>query len=215
LAEVILGGRAPATWVVLNGTTCKSAADAESAINAPTVSTSGSGSDWKAQVGTVPKQEGGDDETVLAPGPWETEAPKDDIFAKYRLPACTGADKSTFSALGKPSDDAIYKANRRHENRHVTDDQIAFNQTIVGWDRKLQRAKSNGTTFKGTDAAKAEAALWRAMGGTPQETARRFSFLSRDKGADFHDTPKGGKLKTFHGKANPDCSASSVEVTSP
>src|SRR5262245_35570910 len=82
LAEVILNGSPPITVHVLNGTMLKTFADAESAIKAPTISTSGSGSAWKAKVDTVPKQEGGDDETVLAPGPWSTTAPKDDIGAK-------------------------------------------------------------------------------------------------------------------------------------
>jgi hypothetical protein len=215
LAEVILNGGGPVTWQMLNGTMLKTVADADSSINAPTISTSGPGSDRKAKVDTVPKQEGGDDETVLAPGPWNTTAPKDDLGAKYGLAACTGADDSTFSALGKPSDDAIYKANRRHEDHHVTDDRIAFSQTVVKWDKNLEKAKRKGTTFKGTDAAKAEAALWTAMGGTPKEIARRYRSLSGDKGTAFHATTKGGKLKTSHGKANPDCSASSVEVRNP
>jgi len=215
LAEVILNGGAPVTWQMLNGAMIKTIADAESSINVPTISTMGSGSNWKAKVDTVREQEGGDDETVLAPGPWTTTAPKDDIGAKYGLAGCSGSDDSTFSALGKPSDDAIYKANRRHEDHHVTDDKIAFSETVVTWDRKLEQAKRKRTKFKGTDADKAEAALWAAMGGTPKDIARRYRSLSGDKGDAFHATPKGGKLKTRYGKANPDCSASSVEVRSP
>jgi hypothetical protein len=215
LAEIVLNGGGGITWEMLNGTMLKTEADADSSINAPTTSTSGSGSDRKAKVDTVPKQEGGDDETVLAPGPWNTTAPKDDIGAKYGLAACSGADDSTFSALGKPSDDAIYKANRRHEDHHVADDKSAFSQTVVKWDKKLENAKKKGTTFKGTDAAEAEAALWAAMGGTPKEIARRYRSLSGDKGDEFHRTPKGGKLKPSRFRANPDCSASSVEVRSP
>jgi hypothetical protein len=215
LAEVILHGGAPVTWEMLNGTKLETPADAESAINAPTISTSGFGSDWKAKVDSVPKQEGGDDETVLAPGPWSTTAPKEDIRAKYRLAACDDTGDSEFSALGKPDNAAIYKANRQHENHHVTDDEVAFGQTVVKWDAKLEKAKKKGTTFKGTDAPKAEAALWTAMGGTPKEIARAYRSLSGDKGDAFHRTPKGGKLKPSGAKANPDCSASSVEVRSP
>jgi len=215
LAEVMLKGGAPITRETLNGTIIETIADAEGAINAPTISTKGSGSDWKATVVTVPKQEGGDDETVLAPGPWETTVPKEDVRAKYGLAACDDAGDSTFSALGKPDDGAIYKANRRHEDRHVADDKVVFSQTVVKWDEKLEKAKKKGTTFKGTDAPKAEASLWAAMGGTPKDIARRYRSLSGDKGDDFHRTPKGGKLKPSSFKANPDCSASSAEVRSP
>jgi len=215
LAEVMLKGGAPITKATLNGTIIETIADAESAISAPTILTSGSGSDWKAKVNAVPKQEGGDDETVLAPGPWSTTAPKQDIRAKYGLAACDDTGDSEFSALGKPDDAAIYKANRRHEDRHVADDKIVFSQTVVKWDEKLETAKKNGTTFKGTDAPTAEAALWAAMGGKPKEIALRYRSLSGDKGDEFHRTPKGGKLKPSRFKANPDCSASSAEVRSP
>ena len=78
-------------------------ADADSSVNLPTISTSASGKKWTAQVDTVPAQKGGDDETVLSPGPWSIVAPKDEVGTKFGLAACTGADDSTFSALGKPS----------------------------------------------------------------------------------------------------------------
>ena len=215
LAEVMLHGGAPITKPTLNGKIIETIADAENAITAPTISTSGSGSDWEAKVDTVPKQEGGDDETVLAPGPWITAAPKQDVRAKFGLAACDDTGDSDFSALGKPDDAAIYKANRKHEDRHVADDKVVFSQTIARWDGKLEKAKKKGTTFKGTDAPTAEGALWAAMGGKPKEMALRYRTLSGNKGDDFHGTPKGGKLKPSRFKANPDCSASSAEVRSP
>ncbi|HEX4707781.1 MAG TPA: DUF4157 domain-containing protein [Candidatus Udaeobacter sp.] len=215
LAEIVMNGGAPVTWHMLNGTMLKTEADADNSIEVPTLSTSGSGSDWKAKVDTVKKQEGGDDETVLAPGPWSTVVPKDDVGTKYGLAACSGADDSTFSALGKPSDNAVYKGNRRHEDQHVADDKASFEQTVVKWDKKLEKAKSKGTTFKSTDEGKAKDALWTAMGGTPQQVARKYRSLGFSKGTAFHATAKGGKMKPSNSKANPDCSISSVEIRNP
>jgi len=215
MAELIMNGGAPITWQMLNGTMLKTEADADSSINAPKLSTSGSGSKWKAKVDTVQKQEGGDDETVLAPGPWSTVVPKDDVGTKFGHAACSGSDDSTFSALGKPSDNAVYKGNRRHEDHHVADDKVVFEQTVAKWDKKLEKAKSKATTFKGTDAATAEAALWAAMGGTPQQVARKFRSLTLTKGTAFHAIAKGGKMSLSNPKANPDCSTSSVEVRNP
>lgn len=215
LAELIMNGGAPITWQMLNGAKLETVADADSSIIAPDISTSGSDKKWTAKVDTVPKQEGGDDETVLAPGPWNTTVSKDKVGTKYGFAACSGADDSTFSALGKPSDDAVYKGNRRHEDHHVKDDKVAFEQTVGKWDKKLEKAKSKGTKFSGEDADKAKAALWAAMGGTPKEIARAYRSLSLAKGGAFHKTVKGGTMKTSNAKANPDCSASSVEVRNP
>lgn len=214
-AEDSLSGGAPITWQMLNGKMLITEADADSSIKLPAISTGGSGSAWTAKVATVPAQEGADDETVLAPGPWSTVAPKADVGAKFGLAACAGAGNSTFSALGKPSDDAVYKANRRHEDHHVADDKVAFEQTVGKWDKKLEDAKSKVTEYKGTDAGKAEAALWAAMGGKPMEVARAYRNLSFTKGDQYHGTAAGGPMTTSNAKSNADCSTSSIEVTNP
>jgi len=166
-------------------------------------------------VDTVPAQEGADDETVLSPGPWSTVAKKADIGAKFGLAVCTGGGNSTFSAHGKPSDDAVYKANRRHEDHHVADDKVAFEETVVKWDKKLEEARSKGAKFQGTDAAKAEASLWAAMGGEPKKVARKYRTLSFTKGGQYHATAAGGPMSISNAQANADCSTSSIDVTNP
>jgi Domain of unknown function (DUF4157) len=214
-AEDSLLGGAPVTWQMLNGTMLKTEADADGSIKAPTLATSGSGTDFKSKVDTVPAQEGADDETVLSPGPWTKVAPKADIGARFGIAACTGDGDSTFRAIGKPSDDAVYKANRRHEDHHVADDKAAFEQTVGVWDKKLEEAKSKGSEFKGADAAKAEAALWTGMGGIPTKVARDYRSLSFTKGGAFHATAAGGPMVISNAKSSADCSTSSIDVTNP
>jgi hypothetical protein len=211
-AEIIMGGDSPVSWQMLNGTMLKTVAEADASIKQPTLTTAVG---WKATVDLVPAQTGSDDETVLSPGPWSTVVPKADVGAKTGIAACAGAGDSTFSAKGKPSDNSVYKANRRHENHHVADDKKAFKDTVGKWDKKLEKAKKKGTEFKGATEAAATAALWAAMGGTPEEVSRAYRTLSFTKGGDYHLKPKGGPMTTSNPVANADCSVSSEELRNP
>jgi hypothetical protein len=109
----------------------------------------------------------------------------------------------------------VYKANRRHEDHHVSDDKDAFDDAIGKWDKKLQEAKNKGTEFKGNSAAAATAALWTAMGNTPQNAARSYRQQSFDKGDAFHNTAAGGKMVPSNPVCNADCSTSGEDVTNP
>jgi hypothetical protein len=215
LADMAFGGGTPITWHMLNGTKLATEADADGAIKVPGVTTSGSGANWEAKVDTVPAQEGSGDETVLSPGPWTRVVTKAQAGAETGLAACTGAGNSTFSANGKPSDDAVYKANRRHENHHLADHQVAFNDAIGAWDTKLQDAKKNGTTFKGASAADATGALWTAMGGTPQNAARSYRNQGFAKGTAYHATAAGGPMTFANPASDATCSTCSEDVTNP
>jgi hypothetical protein len=215
LAEIALGGAAPITWHLLNGTKLETEADADGAIKVPGVTTSGAGTDWKAKVDTVPDQEGSGDETVLGPGPWTKVVTKVAAGGVTGLAACAGVGDSTFSARGKPSDDAVYKANRKHEDHHLADHEVAFNDEIGNWDKKVQDAKDKGTEFKGVSAAAATGALWAAMGNTPKGAARSYRSQGFSKGAAYHATATGGPMSLSNPAANADCSTSSVDVTNP
>jgi hypothetical protein len=220
-AETPFGGDNPITWHLLNGTKLQTPADADGAINVPHVttlalpSTGGPATNWMAKVDTVPAQVGSGDETVLGPGPWTKVVTKAAAGGVTGLPACTGAGNSTFSVHGKPSDDAVYKANRRHEDHHLADHKVAFDDAIGKWDKNLQDAKNNGTEFKGASAADATAALWTAMGNTPQNAARSYRAQGFAKGAAFHTTPAGGPMSLSNPVCNADCSTSAVDVTNP
>jgi Domain of unknown function (DUF4157) len=215
LADVILGGALPATWAVLNGKKLDAKSVADAAIKPPGVTTSGSGKHWTAKIGRVPDQEGGADETVLAPGPWAKTQPKATVRAALGLAACAGTGDTTFSAHGKPSDDAVYKANRNHEDHHVDDDKVAFDEAIEAWDAKVQEAKNKGTEFNGQTAAAATAALWAAMGNTPKDAAWAYATQASAKGTAYHTTAAGGKMSATNPAANTDCSTTSVDVTNP
>jgi hypothetical protein len=168
-----------------------------------------------AKVDTVPAQEGSGDETVLGPGPWSKVVTKAAAGGVTGLAACTGAGNSTFTAHGNPSDDAVYKANRRHEDHHLADHKAAFDDAIGKWDKKLQDAKSLGTEFKGASAVDATAALWTAMGNTPENAARSYRSQGLAKGAAFHATPAGGPMSLSNPVSNADCSTSGADVTNP
>jgi hypothetical protein len=205
----------PITWHLLNGTKLTDPANADAAIKVPAVTTTGTGTDWTAKVDSVPAQEGGADESVLSPGPWTLVITKAKAGSNTQLPACSGAGNSTFTAHGKPSDDSVYKANRRHEDHHVADHKVAFDDAIGKWDKKVQDAKDKGSAFKGGTAAAAIAALWTAMGNTPQNAARSYRSLGLSKGGDFHATPAGKAMVVSNPVCNADCSTSAVDITNP
>jgi hypothetical protein len=170
---------------------------------------------WAAAVDTVPEQEGSGDETVLSPGPWSVVTTKAKAGAVTNLPACAGAGNCTFSMHGKPTDDAVYKANRRHEDHHLADHKAAFDDAIGKWDKKVQDAKDKGTQFRGATADAATAALWTAMGNTPKTAAESYRQQGLDKGDAFHHTPAGGSMSRSNPVSNPDCSTAAMDVTNP
>ena len=201
-ADLVLSGTLPNTWPVLNGKSLQTT-DAAAAIKVPTVATSGSGTSWKAQVSTVPAQEGSADETVLHAGPWTRAVTKAAVRQATGLAACTGPGNSTFSVHGQKTDDAVSKANRRHEDRHVADDKTAFENTIVNWDKKVQEAKDKAVEFKGPSAGAATGALWAAMGNTPGSAATSYASQVNAAGKAYHATPAGGENVLFESPGQP------------
>ncbi len=214
-ATIINGTPTPVTRPVLNGTKLISLAAAAGAIKSPTVSTSKSGATWKAKVTVVPTNTGSFDETVLAKGPWNLVAPKATVGAKLGLAMCAGKGNTTFRAKGDPDDNSVFTANRGHEDKHASDQKVAFNATIVSWDTKVTNAKNKGTEFTGANAADATANLWAAMGGTPAQAGRSFRADCTTRGNAFHATPRGGPMTVASPKADKTCTTSSAKVKNP
>jgi hypothetical protein len=205
------------TWPTLNGSTFWSTADARRLLVKPTLSFASAASGGvNARVATVPTNTGSFDETVLAAGPWTTGVLKTAVGAKYpSLATCTGAGNSTFRAIGKPSDAAMFAANRRHEDHHAVDHRTAFNGSIVPWDTKLTAAQAAGTTYNGPTEADAVAALYAAMGGTPDQVADEFMNACQAAVIAYHGTAAGGPVTQSNPKASADCSTSSIDSTNP
>ena len=214
-AEVPFGGDRPKTWQLLNGTKLETSEDADQAIKVPTVTTTGAGKHWKAKIDNVPAQEGSGDESVIDSGPWTKKVTMAEAGAVTRLAACKGPGDSTFSEHGKPSDKEVYKSNRRHEDHHLVDHKVAFEDAIGRWDKKVQNAKDKGLEFEAASAAAATGVLWTAMGNTPQNAARSYRSQAFSKGDAYHKTPAGGPMVTSNPFSNADCSVSSLDVTSP
>ncbi|MEA2887490.1 MAG: hypothetical protein QOD11_1850 [Bradyrhizobium sp.] len=172
---------------------------------------------FDATVTAVAANLGSVDETVLGPGPWRRVVPKARIRALFRtLTQCTGAGNSNFRARGQPTDDAMFAANRRHENHHETDGLAAFNASVVPWDMRLTAANTAGRTFHGATDADARAALFAAMGGTPDQVNNAFLNAWIAAGAAFHGTPAGGDVgPPTDPTAAPDCSWSFARYHNP
>jgi hypothetical protein len=198
LADCVINGNAVGvTWPSLNGTQFWSAADAIAALHRPTLTTRAvAAGGFESEVDVVPVNTGSFDETVLARGPWRLNTTMAAVTAVVPgLPAaCNAGGNTRFRAYGNPSDSAMFAANRRHEDHHARDHRAAFNASIVPWDRRLRRAKRARRRFPGATAAAAEAALWAAMGGTPDQIGTAFFDGCLAAVVAFHGTARGGPV---------------------
>jgi len=215
LAERVLAGAgAGFTPPLLNGTQILSAATARAQIVRPTLGgrslDDGTTESWVNSVGT---NTGSYDETVLAPPPWSTVAPKATVGARLGLAACTGAGDTTFSAHGQPTDAARRTQNRNHEDLHAADHQTEFNNVIVPWDTRLTAAQTAQTKYPGATAADADAALWTAMGGTPDQIATNQNAAWIAANNRLHRTPQGRTAVASNPQSDATCTTSSVDVT--
>jgi hypothetical protein len=198
LADCVINGRAVGvTWPTLNGTQFWSGAEAGAAIQRPTLTTTAAATGgFESEVATVPTNTGSFDETVLARGPWRLNTTMAAVTAAVPglAAACNAGGNTRFRAYGNPSDSAMFAANRRHEDHHARDHRAAFNATITPWDRALRQARRARRRFPGPTAAEAEAALWAAMGGTPDQVATAFFDGCQAAVIAFHGTARGGAV---------------------
>jgi hypothetical protein len=216
--SVILGRDVGVTWPMLNGSTFWSTAATRRMLRKPRLSFARAAAGGvNASVARVPTNRGSFDETVLKAGPWRMRVRRATIGAMFpALGACTGAGNTTFRAIGDPSDAHMFTANRRHEDHHATDHETAFNGSIVPWDANLTAANTAGTTYHGANNAAARAALFAAMGGTPNQIADAYMNACAAAVVAYHGTAAGDPVGApTNPNANATCSTSSAEYHNP
>lgn len=158
---------------VLNGSEMDSADAAKAAIVAPTVETKAVGAGFEASVTVDPVNTGSFLMTLPTAGPWSTVTTKAKIKNEFGINECSGAGDTTFSINGDPDDASMLTNLEAHEDHHASDHEAVFNDVLVPWAEKITMAKDDGTKFAGNDGSAAEAALYAAMGGTPDEIATK------------------------------------------
>lgn len=221
VAGDLVNGFTPPT---LNGTTTLSIAAARGAINAPTLSgrsnEDGTVDTW---VQTVPTNTASFTMLLPSAGPWSTTTTKARVailFARVGLtvPAgCSTSGSTTFTINGQPSS-ADFVANvRTHEDLHAVDHETGFNSVTVPWDTNLQAAQVAGTEFSRASVADAEAALFSAMGGTPDQIAtnqfNEWIRLNNVLHAAGTTVATGGAATASNSAANATCATSSMDLT--
>ncbi len=213
--ELATGGSAGITVPVLNGSRFIGDAQAKAAIHKPDI---GGKSDptggVQCWVNTIPTNVGSFVENVMSNGPWSTVTTKANLGFRFGLPACVaaGSGNATFTAHGVPSDAAVAAANRRHENHHAADEQASFNEVVVPWDTAMTAAQSSQRKFAGADATACEAALFAAIGGTPDDIATNLWNSIGSKGDAFHSTPAGGPRVVTNATSDAGCNTATVDV---
>ncbi|MBM3235923.1 DUF4157 domain-containing protein [Candidatus Poribacteria bacterium] len=224
-AHVIAGNMdAGFTPPTLNGAQILSAAEAQKAMKVPIVLTvfNPVSMNMDSWVVSVPTNEASFTMRVPSNGPWSTTTTKANVAALFALlglaaqAGCATSGNTTFTVNGKPSDSAFAANVRTHENLHATDHQTGFKSITVPWDKNLQAAETAGTKFSGKTKVDAEAALFRAMGGTPNQiAAAQFAEWIRLNNVTHTGMTlaTGGPATPSNSAANKTCTTSSMDVT--
>jgi hypothetical protein len=226
LASHLISGRRDAGFTppTLNGAQILSAAAAIGAIKPPSIygqsNVDGTSTAW---VGTVDNNEASFTMQLPSGGPWSTVTPKVDanaLFTSIGFPAeaaCATAGNTRFRVKGQPSDAGLAANVTTHENLHAADHLSGFNDVIVPWDNKLEAAKTANTEFSGPTAADAEAALFTAMGGTPNQIAtkqhNKWIALNNATHAGKVTVATGGSVTPSNLVVNATCRRSSIDAT--
>ncbi len=172
------------------------------------------------RITALPTNEGSFTMTLPSAGPWQVATSKANVAARMTQlgltpPAtCTTGD-TTFSINGSPSDGDLVANTRTHEEHHAADHERVFNAVMLPWDAALTRVFNAGTTFQEANPTSCEAALYRAVGRTPDQVAN--SLWSGWIGANnaFHASAAGATATASNPMANADCTTSSIDVFHP
>jgi hypothetical protein len=175
----------------------------------------------ECQITAAPNNVGSFDMSLPTAGPWRvttTKANASALMTRLRLTppaACSTAGDTTFSINGSPSDADMVANLRRHEEHHATDHERAFNAVLVPWDNALTATLNAGTVFRGDNPTACEAALYRAVGGSPDDIATNLwnAWIGADRA--FHRSPAGATARPSNPQASADCSTSSIAVFHP
>ena len=182
------------TQPVLNGRTLYSDDAAVDVIDKPYIAgkTSATG-EAECWVSSVPTNKGSFEELVMKDPPWSYQTNKMMLAMRFRLIPCIKAESggAAFIVKGDPTDEEVAAGNLVHEDHHARDNERMFAATILKWDVELTKAYNSKQIFRGADITACEAALFKAMGGTPDQIAKNFFNACLDARDAFHASPAG------------------------
>ncbi|HKR22199.1 MAG TPA: hypothetical protein VJS17_06365, partial [Pyrinomonadaceae bacterium] len=97
----------------------------------------------------------------------------------------------TLQVRGLPTNQIFANLVETHEDVHVGDIEVAIDEILNPWDRRLSLFRNQGRQFEGMSEMTATARLYEAAGGTPRQIADRFVTRLRQLGMIFHNTDAG------------------------
>src|SRR5258708_2010375 len=228
LAASLLAGNFQAGFTppTLNGTPILSTADARGAIRRPTLggrsNADGTADAW---VQTVPTNEASFTMQLATNGPWFATQPKTTVAGLFAqlggagsVPAgCLTTGDSTPSVHRRPSDAAVATAARTHENLHARDHRVGFIAVMIPWDVTVRWMQGQRRRLNGATPADAEAALWTAVGGTPDDIAdlQHTTWINANNATHAAGTTlaTGGPATPSNFAANATCTTASLDLS--
>lgn len=215
LASRFLGGdmSAGTTSVTVNG-------NLSIALNPPDVKVTEDADGTAAvQIVGVPTNTGSYEMKLPTAGPWSTSTTRAAVRTLYKklkftVPApCATDGKTKFTV--KPAKSFV-KDVTTHENLHAADIKAGFMKVVGKWDKKLEAAKTAGTTLSGPTAEVAVNQLMATMGGMPDVIARALLKETDRLAKITHQgttLATGGPATPSNAAADPTCESSSFDVS--
>ena len=202
---------------LLNGSEIMNANQARQAIDEPVISGRlTDDGDVEVWVSKPPANVGSYNMYLPTAGPWRHAANKRQVYMVMggQPPQLNAEGQTTFEVMGDPDHQALSQEVENHEAHHAADHLEQMVKVLLPWDAKLEKAAKDQTRFRGATPDEAEAALYRAMGGTAAQKAARLDHEWGEANNRFHDTP-AGKTNIQETDANENGSQSWVVVTLP
>lgn len=109
------------------------------------------------------------------------------------MPYVFGEGQTRLRVKGDPSDGALSRLTKQHEQHHVDDDKAAKEQIVDPWDARIATRMRAGTTYVGANPEAALQNFHAAVGGSPAAIGRDYMAECVRLGNAFHGTDPGSK----------------------
>ena len=221
LADRVLNGQsAGETDFVLNGstfTTVTTVNDGVKALHVPRLGSSARGRRTRCWFASVPDNEVSFAMRILSPDPWSaatTKAAMGNLLPGLSA-ACSGADASTFTVNGSPTNQDQRDRTRAHEQRHADDYQVILNDIIAPWDKAVTEARAKRKAVVDADKDQCSAKLYGDAVGQnqrPEDIVTAVIKNINDKAGLFHTSAAGRNVRLANPATDRNCNTVTMEA---
>jgi hypothetical protein len=168
------------------------------AVNGPNLTlTPVAGGATQVTVQAEPTNQMGYRMELPTPPKWQNPKVRGDLVKSYLtgrldvdMSAIDTEDEMPLRVAGLPDDSTFAKLVEVHENHHVRETKETYEEILVPWDKQIKDYQQAGG-FVARAGEDPTAMFYSLVGGTPDEISKRVVDTLKERGDDFHATPKG------------------------